>query len=129
MDRRKKRKMLTPDMTPLIDIVFLLLIFFIVVSNFNQYGNLTMQLPKSGIVSEKEESKSLELILDGEGKYHIKDKVGIREIVLDELELHLIPDGEIVVTADKDITYETLMMVFGKIKNSSQAEITLSAFR
>ncbi|MGL4533510.1 MAG: ExbD/TolR family protein [Fusobacteriaceae bacterium] len=129
MDRRKKRKMLVPDMTPLIDIVFLLLIFFIVVSNFNQYGNLKIQLPKSGIVSEKEENKSLELILDGEGKYYIKDKNVQKEIILDELELNLIPDGEIVVTADKNVTYETLMMVFGKIKNSSQAEITLSAFR
>lgn len=129
MDRRVKRKMLIPDMTPLIDIVFLLLIFFIVVSNFNQYGNLKMQLPKSGITAEKEEIKNLEIIIDAHGKYYIKDNSGEREIILDELELYLIPQGEVVVTADKNTTYETLMMVFGKIKNSSQAEITLSAFR
>ena len=41
---KKKRALLTPDLTPLIDVVFLLLIFFIVSTTFNKYGNIDIQL-------------------------------------------------------------------------------------
>ena len=48
MSRKAKRESLTPDLTPLIDVVFLLLIFFLVSSVFKKEElALLLQLPKS----------------------------------------------------------------------------------
>jgi len=48
MSRKSKREALTPDLTPLIDVVFLLLIFFLVSSVFKKEElALLLQLPKS----------------------------------------------------------------------------------
>ncbi|MEG2588023.1 MAG: biopolymer transporter ExbD, partial [Cetobacterium sp.] len=66
--RRKKREMIFPDLTPLIDVVFLLLIFFMVVTSFDKYSGMNINLPKSGIVAEIDE-KNYELIIDRDEKY------------------------------------------------------------
>lgn len=60
---KKKRALLTPDLTPLIDVVFLLLIFFIVSTTFNKYGNIDIDLPTSTLASEETKDKNLELLL------------------------------------------------------------------
>ena len=36
---RKKRASVQPDLTPLIDVVFLLIIFFMVTTTFNNFGS------------------------------------------------------------------------------------------
>ena len=44
-----KRKQLTPDLTPLIDVVFLLLIFFMVATTFNNTKGMKINLPKAEV--------------------------------------------------------------------------------
>ncbi|MGL5123649.1 MAG: ExbD/TolR family protein [Fusobacteriaceae bacterium] len=127
--RRKKRKMISPDLTPLIDIVFLLLVFFMIVSNFDQYGNIELELPHSGVISQEKETKSFEIILDKNKRYFIKENDVIREIKIEELEENLLNQDEIVVTADKELSYESVMELLGKIERISNKSITLSAFQ
>ncbi|NPA60533.1 MAG: biopolymer transporter ExbD, partial [Epsilonproteobacteria bacterium] len=60
----KRREPLTPDITPLIDVVFILLIFFLVSSTFKKDElALDLILPKSGEAEEliKKEDISIEL--------------------------------------------------------------------
>lgn len=127
--RRKKRKMISPDLTPLIDIVFLLLVFFMIVSNFDKYGDIKLELPHSGLSSEGAGEKTFEVIIDKDKRYFIKENEIIREIKIEELEENIINQEEIIVTADKDLTYETVMELLGKIEKLSNKTITLSAFQ
>jgi biopolymer transport protein ExbD len=59
--RKNRRETISPDLTPLIDVVFLLLIFFLVSSVFKKEElALLLQLPKSEQGSgQKTESKEL----------------------------------------------------------------------
>jgi biopolymer transport protein ExbD len=63
------------NLTPLIDVVFLLLIFFMVTTTFNQESELKINLPQA---TEKpkpqQEEKSLELIVDASGQYYINGR-------------------------------------------------------
>ncbi len=127
--RRKKRKMISPDLTPLIDIVFLLLVFFMIVSNFDKHGDIKLELPHSGLSSEGAGEKTFEVIIDKDKRYFIKENEIIREIKIEELEENIINQEEIIVTADKDLTYETVMELLGKIEKLSNKTITLSAFQ
>ena len=61
---RKHRETLTPDITPLIDIVFILLIFFIVSSVFKKEElALTLDLPNASAKELEVELKQLSVEL------------------------------------------------------------------
>ena len=65
---RKKRKIMALDLTPLIDVVFLLLIFFMVSTTFNKYGKIDIELPSSTVVNQTKDSK-IEIVIDKNEKY------------------------------------------------------------
>ena len=62
------------DMTPLIDVVFLLLIFFMVSTTFDTTSQLKIQLPEA----EQEESaappRKLNLLIDAEGRFYLNSR-------------------------------------------------------
>ena len=70
MKFRRSRKPDSPiNLTPLIDVVFLLLIFFMVTTTFTQETRLLISLPEAGGETVDAEPESLELTIDKEGNY------------------------------------------------------------
>ena len=57
--------------TPLIDVVFLLLIFFMVTTTFNQHANLRVELPDASNAVQSNEETKVEVIIDKNGQYFI----------------------------------------------------------
>jgi biopolymer transport protein ExbD len=65
----------TVDLTSLIDVVFLLLIFFMVSTTFERQALLKVDLPEASAVEELAEiPESLELVIDGEGRMFLNDQ-------------------------------------------------------
>ena len=64
-----------PDLniTPLIDIVFLLLIFFMVSTTFKQEFVVGIELPQASSVSRLQE-KTLQISIDGKGQYFVNQQ-------------------------------------------------------
>ncbi len=63
------------DLTSLIDVVFLLLIFFMVSTTFERESVLKVDLPEASAVADREEMpESLELVIDGEGRMFLNDQ-------------------------------------------------------
>lgn len=117
---KKKRALLTPDLTPLIDVVFLLLIFFIVSSTFNKYGSIKVELPTSTMESVKEEeNETLEIILDKDNRYFINYKEDKkREVTFEELDGYLTSRVKsVAITGDKNLKYQNIIDVVSKVKN------------
>lgn len=114
---KKKRALLTPDLTPLIDVVFLLLIFFIVSTTFNKYGNIDIDLPTSTLASEETKDKNLEIIIDKDNKYFITlgDKKNV-EITFEELDSYLNGVESVSVTGDKELKYQYIIDIITKVK-------------
>ena len=74
---RKNRQPLEITLTPMIDVVFLLLIFFMVTTSFNQQSVIKINLPEAhGEETEKSE-KMIVLTIDGEGLYFISGDDGL----------------------------------------------------
>lgn len=59
------------NLTPLIDVVFLLLIFFMVTTTFNRYAELKIQLPEATADPQQKQEILLELVIDSAGRYYI----------------------------------------------------------
>ncbi|PVZ68893.1 ExbD/TolR family protein [Pelagibaculum spongiae] len=73
---KTRRDELTPDMMPLIDVVFLLLIFFMVSTSFTRETQITLSLPQAnGQPSEVIDApKVLEVSVDAQGYYFVNSQ-------------------------------------------------------
>jgi biopolymer transport protein ExbD len=90
------------DLTSLIDVVFLLLIFFMVSTTFERQALLKVDLPEASEVDDRTElPESLELVIDSEGRMYLNDmrlvdsteetiRAAIQEAVGDDRSLPLI---------------------------------------
>ncbi len=63
------------NLTPLIDVVFLLLIFFMVSTTFDRHAKLKVQLPEASAKMEQQaQEEPIVLSIDEKGKYFINDR-------------------------------------------------------
>lgn len=63
------------NLTPLIDVVFLLLIFFMVTTTFLKEAGLKVDLPQATAEPAPPEQSRLELTIDAQGRYAVNDRV------------------------------------------------------
>jgi biopolymer transport protein ExbD len=64
------------NLTPLIDVVFLLLIFFMVSTTFKEDARIKVQLPEAqGEDVPVEEPKTLEITIDGAGTFYVNERM------------------------------------------------------
>lgn len=124
---RKKRSSVQPDLTPLIDVVFLLIIFFMVTTTFNNFGSIQVDLPTSTI-EKTDKEKSIEIIIDKDSKYHISDNGKITEIEFDSLDTYLKDVKQTTISADKNLKYQTIMDLITKIKENGVENLGLNFY-
>jgi len=68
--RRHRREKLEISITPMIDIVFLLLIFFMVTTTFNRHTELQIELPEAE-GQEQQAKEAIEISIDSSGQYYV----------------------------------------------------------
>lgn len=81
--RRRSGQM--PNLTPLIDIVFLLLVFFMLTSHFVQEQAIDIDLPVADSGEAVGEEEQLELVINAEGRFLLNDHF----VEVDNLEAEL----------------------------------------
>ena len=62
------------NLTPLIDVVFLLLIFFMVSTTFEHQSRIQIELPEATASPDEVEKESIEIIIDAQGRYFIGEE-------------------------------------------------------
>ena len=74
----KQREEPRLDMTPMVDVVFLLLIFFMISTTFVESPGISIKLPESSSQTIDREPKELKVYLSKEGDiYHGEKKISI----------------------------------------------------
>ena len=81
----KDKSSFSIEITPLIDIVFLLVIFFVVTSKVGESQYLSLDLPKTESFNYKTVQSSNEIVISNDGSIYINDKL-ININNLDDLE-------------------------------------------
>ncbi len=74
--RRKARENVDIGLAPLIDVVFILLLFFVVTTTFTRETQLQVDLPEaaSGSPPQESEQKRLEVVIDVSGNFSLNGK-------------------------------------------------------
>lgn len=71
----RRRTSHTPNLTPLIDIVFLLLVFFMLTSHFVRDEVLNIDLPEAESGDALDEPQQIEVIINEAGEYLINSQI------------------------------------------------------
>jgi biopolymer transport protein ExbD len=82
---RKKREAPRVDLTPMVDVVFLLLIFFMISTTFVEAPGIAIKLPQSSSQHRKQEPKEVKVYLSREGTIFL----GEEQVEKDELRRRL----------------------------------------
>jgi len=73
--KRQAREDISVNMTPLIDIVFLLLIFFMVSTTFTQENHLSIDLPEASADAAEAPVEAIDVVISAAAEYSINGQV------------------------------------------------------
>ncbi len=62
------------NLTPLIDVVFLLLIFFMVSTTFDRESELSIELPSASAEPRKQQPDSIQVAIDAQGRFYVNGR-------------------------------------------------------
>jgi biopolymer transport protein ExbD len=72
--KRQRSQEVGVDLTPLIDVVFLLLIFFMVSTTFTRESHLKVELPQADGEAVETEVEQIDVVITRDGQYILNDK-------------------------------------------------------
>jgi len=72
--RRQKNQEVSVNLTPLIDVVFLLLIFFMVSTSFTKETHLSLDLPEASGEENQVKVDSIDILIDSKGQYSLNER-------------------------------------------------------
>ncbi|MEQ4573481.1 MAG: biopolymer transporter ExbD [Gammaproteobacteria bacterium] len=67
------------DLVPLIDVILVLIIFFVVTTTFDARSTLQLQLPTASEQKSPEPPRSLSVLVNADGRYFVNDQEVLRQ--------------------------------------------------
>ena len=116
------------DITPMLDVVFILLIFFIVTATFIKEAGIEVNRPDAATAEVQEKANILIAITANDDIWINRRKVDIRQVRPNIERLHAEnPQGTVVIQADNDSRNEVLVKVMDASRSAGVFQIALAA--
>lgn len=130
MWQRKKREDIQVNLTPLIDVVFLLLIFFMVSTSFKKETKLTLELPEASGQPMEQQKDIIEISVNKNGDVFVNGQGLLnRQEETIQNALRKVPNAEslpIVINADKAAPYQAVISVMDAAGKAGFNNLTLA---
>jgi biopolymer transport protein ExbD len=109
---KQYRRPLRMDMTPLIDMVFNLVVFFLISSHYANETDIPVELPRATTSkSDEEDPRRLVVTITNDEELHIADQSidlpQLKELVRDELDRHG-PEFAVQIRSDRRVPYHAV---------------------
>ncbi|KTF16865.1 MULTISPECIES: biopolymer transporter ExbD [unclassified Pseudoalteromonas] len=116
------------NMTPMLDVVFIMLIFFIVTASFVKEAGIDVNRPEAATAVKKERANILVAISDTGEIWINKRKVDERAVQanIERLKAEN-PQGSVVIQADKKATTEVLIKVMDASRAAGAFDVSIAA--
>ncbi|WP_100915171.1 ExbD/TolR family protein [Pseudoalteromonas spongiae] len=116
------------NMTPMLDVVFIMLIFFIVTATFVKEAGIDVNRPEAATAVQKERANILVAISDKGEIWINKRQVDVRAVQANIERLHAEnPQGSVVIQADKKATTDTLIKVMDAARSAGVFDVSIAA--
>lgn len=112
--QRSLKEEVSVNLTPLIDVVFLLLIFFMVTTTFSRNTNLLINLPEASGEMAQQQAVEIEILVAQNGNYSVNG----RQLVNNQMETLMRTVSEVsggdtsiplIITADANTTHQSVV--------------------
>ena len=130
MRRRRDRKQTESEvnLTPMLDVVFIMLIFFIVTASFVKEAGIDVSRPAAGTAERKERGNILVAITDSDQIWIDRRQVDPRALRANIERLHAEnPQGSVVIQADKNSKNGLLVQVMDAARLAGVSNVSLAA--
>ena len=116
------------NMTPMLDVVFILLIFFIVTASFVKEAGIEVNRPEAATAVKKERANILVAISDKGEIWINKRRVDVRTVQanIERLKAEN-PQGTVVIQADKKATTDVLIKVMDSARAAGVFDVSIAA--
>ncbi|MDC7954748.1 biopolymer transporter ExbD [Fusobacterium simiae] len=138
LERIKRRSggTLVLEITPLIDVVFLLLIFFMLATSFDERSAFKIDLPKSTAAKTKSTLKEVQVLVDKEKNIYLRytdnlgksqrEKLDLTSFVgIVSEKLNTSENKDVIISADKAIDYGFIVQIMSLLKESGASAINI----
>ena len=116
------------DMTPMLDVVFIMLIFFIVTATFVKEAGIDVNRPDAATAVQKDRANILVAISETGEIWINKRQVDVRAVQANIERLYAEnPQGSVVIQADKLATTETLIKVMDAARAAGVFDVSIAA--
>ena len=116
------------DMTPMLDVVFIMLIFFIVTASFVKEAGIDVNRPEAATAVKKDRANILIAISDKGEIWINKRRIDVRAVQANIERLRAEnPQGSVVIQADKKATTETLIKVMDASRAAGVYDVSIAA--
>jgi biopolymer transport protein ExbD len=117
------------NITPMLDIVFIMLIFFIVTTSFVKEIGIDVNRPSNAPVQEQKLSEVIAIRIDETGQISVGNRtVDIRAVRANiESELATKPDASVVVISDRNADAGLLVRVIDQARVAGAEKVSLAA--
>lgn len=119
------------NLTPMIDVVFLLLLFFMVSTSFIRESSLKVDLPEATGQTVAEKDKPIDIIINADGQFTINDMTLItanKDNLSAQLKLAVgeNTDPHIIITADAKADYQNIVTAMDSAQQLGYTRLTLA---
>lgn len=132
--RNKDREELELNLTPLIDVVFLLLIFFMVSTTFDRQSEIAISLPESSSEPVTEKKQELVIIIDAKGGYFVNQEevVSSRMDILRSAIFNAAKGSEqpqVVIQADRQTPHQAVIKAMDALRQLGFNHLTFATLK
>lgn len=120
------------NLTPLIDVVFLLLIFFMVSTTFEREAELSIELPEATTKAENRKDEKIEIAIDASGRFYVNGRqlVNKQPQTLKQA-LGQAAEGKtelpVVISADAKTPHQSVIIVMDAARQLGLVRLTFAA--
>lgn len=132
--KRAIREELAINMTPLIDVVFLLLIFFMVTTTFSRETRLLVNLPEANAEAAESNPAQIEILVARDGSFSINGRALVNsriETLIQGLEIESGGDRSlpVLLIADAEATHQSVVTAMDGIGQSGFTRLNIATQR
>ena len=131
---KKKKRDIELNLTPLIDVVFLLLIFFMVSTSFTRETQIKLELPKADVEKLEPDPEVVEISIDKEGRVFLNGKALVKSNI-DNLKQAIKPllaankTIPLIISADANTPYQSVVMAMDAASQLGISNIKMATQR
>lgn len=122
------------NITPLIDVVFLLLIFFMVSTTFDRNSEINITLPQASEEYKEHQALSINVAVDAQGRVFINGQplvnsqlLTVREALRDAAQG--LKNPQVIISADQHATYQSVVRIMDAARQINLINITFATRR